>query len=489
MTIAWIVFGLAASAALSLAALALEKLLRMQRRATRWVWIVAMAAPLLLAFGGTQTAAPRYSAPAKVDAFVQHASGRDAPARSEFSARTRSWQQSANLDGIAALAWTCGSGALALVLMLSAANVRRRARQVVCVAGQEIAVTDDLGPAVFGLVQPRILVPKWFLTLDAATQRTALMHERQHIAAHDSRLLGAALMLLVAMPWNLPLWWQFRRLRLAIEVDCDARVLRCGHDARAYGETLLSIAEHRSGTLVFAPAINDSPSALEQRIELLFAPRFKQPKLLAAGLTTCVIACSIAAAQVEPPARLVSPAQIAANRSGGTLSRALGRDLIDAAQANDTATARALISEGADVDRIALGDGTPLILAARSGNMELTRALLDGGANPNLDSPGDGNPLIVAAAHGHLDIVQQLIERGADVNATVIGDETPLINAARGGHLAVVKLLVAHGADVNLSAPESRTPLAEIRSPLGEAKKHRQREVIEFLERSGAVPR
>ena len=35
-------------------------------------------------------------------------------------------------------------------------------------------------------------------------------------------------MAVVLMPWNLPLWWQWRRLRFAIEVDCDARVLASG---------------------------------------------------------------------------------------------------------------------------------------------------------------------------------------------------------------------------------------------------------------------
>jgi hypothetical protein len=31
------------------------------------------------------------------------------------------------------------------------------------------------------------------------------------------------------------LWWQLRRLRHAIEVDCDARVLMAGHNMTTYG--------------------------------------------------------------------------------------------------------------------------------------------------------------------------------------------------------------------------------------------------------------
>jgi hypothetical protein len=41
-------------------------------------------------------------------------------------------------------------------------------------------------------------------------------------------VLGVALLVAVLVPWNLPVWRQLRRLRLAMEVDCDARVLRGG---------------------------------------------------------------------------------------------------------------------------------------------------------------------------------------------------------------------------------------------------------------------
>ena len=52
-----------------------------------------------------------------------------------------------------------------------------------------------------------------------------MAHERSHLDAGDPRLIALAVTLLVLMPWNPLLWWQFRRLRRAIEVDCDTRVL------------------------------------------------------------------------------------------------------------------------------------------------------------------------------------------------------------------------------------------------------------------------
>jgi hypothetical protein len=36
-------------------------------------------------------------------------------------------------------------------------------------------------------------------------------------------------------------WWQLHRLRYAIEVDCDARVLKSGLDTGQFGETLIGV--------------------------------------------------------------------------------------------------------------------------------------------------------------------------------------------------------------------------------------------------------
>jgi TonB family protein len=80
----------------------------------------------------------------------------------------------------------------------------------------------------------------------------------------------AGLALVVAMPWNLPLWWQFARLRMAIEMDCDGRVLRRERDARAYGALLLEVGRRRSrrGLVV---AFSEPRIFLERRIRQITA--------------------------------------------------------------------------------------------------------------------------------------------------------------------------------------------------------------------------
>src|SRR5438477_356942 len=83
---------------------------------------------------------------------------------------------------------------------------------------------------IVGLLRSRIVVPAWLLSAPESQQTAVIAHEQSHLEAGDPLMLTIALGLLVLMPWNFPLWWQLRRLRRAIEVDCDSRVLRRGID-------------------------------------------------------------------------------------------------------------------------------------------------------------------------------------------------------------------------------------------------------------------
>jgi beta-lactamase regulating signal transducer with metallopeptidase domain len=130
-------------------------------------------------------------------------------------------------------------------------------------------IADDLGPAVVGLFKPRIVLPRWLLHAPADQRRMALDHEHQHIAAKDPLLLYVALLLIALAPWNLPLWWQLRRLRFSIEVDCDRRVLNGGTSAKAYGEMLLVVGQRQRGTLSGVLALTEKSSQLERRIRVI----------------------------------------------------------------------------------------------------------------------------------------------------------------------------------------------------------------------------
>jgi hypothetical protein len=117
------------------------------------------------------------------------------------------------------------------------------------------------------------------------------------------------LALLIIMPWNLPLWWQMRGLRLAIETDCDARVIAAGASPRQYAEMLIDIGEHRTRHFAPAMAMAQPSSHLEKRIRLMLETsnrRFTLTLLptFAAALIT------VSAAAVSPP-NAESPADLA----------------------------------------------------------------------------------------------------------------------------------------------------------------------------------
>jgi hypothetical protein len=176
---------------------------------------------------------------------------------------------------------------------------RRWPRQVV--GPYEVHVTANVGPAVFGVFRPAIVVPVWLLDQPRATREAALLHEQQHIAAHDPALLLAALLLLVLAAWNLPLWWQLRRLRLAIEVDCDARVLGTGVESGHYLNTLLCINQRARTRVLGAIAIVGRGSQLERRVRAMSRRSPRHATLWMAAWVLAAIPLLVVAAQLDPP--------------------------------------------------------------------------------------------------------------------------------------------------------------------------------------------
>jgi hypothetical protein len=119
-----------------------------------------------------------------------------------------------------------------------------------------------------------------------------LENEGEHVRAGDPRLLAAAIVCAVLTPWNPAAWWQLRRLRLAIEVDCDARVLRRRGDVRAYGSVLLEVGRRTVRTRVAVAGFAEPVSALERRIRIMTAPRVRRPllRVAACGAITAAFA-------------------------------------------------------------------------------------------------------------------------------------------------------------------------------------------------------
>ncbi len=210
-------------------------------------------------------------------------------------------------EGTAGRALAAGWIALSLALLCLAAVtllLARRARRswpVREIAGISVQVAPTTGPAVLGLRRPEVVVPEWLLHAPQEEQRLVVLHEREHIRAHDPLLLAAGCLSVVLIPWNPLAWWMLLRLRLAVELDCDVRVLRGGVRPQTYGSLLIDMAGHGPGLSLGVPALAGSPSTLERRLRAMTTrlPRFAA--LRASALGTLGLAALVAACETRMP--------------------------------------------------------------------------------------------------------------------------------------------------------------------------------------------
>jgi beta-lactamase regulating signal transducer with metallopeptidase domain len=306
MIATWMLYALAIAVLLGVAAFIAERALLRVRRATRFVWIAALVASFAL----PATALLREPTPQqRVDALVAIASD-PVPTMTTRSPleilepRAIRVVQTIDIDRWLTRGWLALSSIVLALYAVAWLGLRRRVRdaRVVTLAGQTVRVTRDAGPAVIGFWRPTIIVPHWLIDTDASTQALVIAHERQHLLARDSQLYMSALTLLVLMPWNAPLWWQVRRLRIAIEIDCDARVLRTT-DRQHYGAALVEVACRTLGLRGIAPALGESGAALERRVRIMQSDiRTDRASRVAVGLlAACAIAAVAVAADVTPP--------------------------------------------------------------------------------------------------------------------------------------------------------------------------------------------
>ena len=100
------------------------------------------------------------------------------------------------------------------------------------------------GPAVAGLLHPKLLLPEGFPAgFSNSETRLILLHELTHLKRHDL-LLNWLLCFVQGLHWfNPALWFAFARMRADREMACDAQVLATDiEDRRAdYGSALLKL--------------------------------------------------------------------------------------------------------------------------------------------------------------------------------------------------------------------------------------------------------
>jgi len=345
-----ITYALVLGAVLAVAGRAAEVLGRSLRVPVRWIWIGSMALCVGLtlavpmrdrpveattALAMTTSRLPAADARSRVPVWAAAARGiasardrlHDLIVQPSLAASRRTTP--AVIVAIGVL-WLLMTTAVVLTSWLVARRMRRTRHSwpLAELAGSRVRVSPAVGPLVAGTLRPEIVVPRWILDRRPDEQQLVIGHEAEHIRAHDPALLGAACFLVATMPWNPAIWYMFSRLRLAVELDCDARVLRGGAAASSYGTLLIDVAERASRLRLNALALADDTSHLHQRILAMGQQRTRSA--IARGIMAGLVAtiATIAACSTEPPtaAEIAQADASTATKAAHTLALAAGRD-------------------------------------------------------------------------------------------------------------------------------------------------------------------
>ena len=309
MILLWMLSAIVFTAFLAVAAWWAERALRAANMPTRGPWLLALAAgttwpvlvPLLRQLH-PGSADPVPTAVTMLDAV------RVVPGRVSSAV---TWLPL--VDRALIIAWVIVSLVLLLryLLVWRAVRALRHASEHAVVDGVQVLLSRDIGPAVVGVRDAAVLLPRAVLELDAPLRALVLRHEEEHRRARDTWLLLALAVAVAAMPWNLPLWWIARRARLALEVDCDARVLAAGGSATRYVQVLM-LAAQRTSAAPLTPMLVASRSHLERRMVAMQERIAQQMRgggrtmRIVGAMAACVVALAVAcsspiADQTAPP--------------------------------------------------------------------------------------------------------------------------------------------------------------------------------------------
>jgi beta-lactamase regulating signal transducer with metallopeptidase domain len=182
------------------------------------------------------------------------------------------------------------------LLVVRSNAARRNGTAPRVIDGVDVLVTDRLGPATVGVWRSKVLVPRWVLALPGEERRYVLQHEEEHRRSSDALLLFVASVPLILVAWNLPMWWLLRRLRLAVEMDCDNRVVNALGNVDAYSELLLKVGIAASRGPRLQPAFLGMAGTLEQRLRALVdpAPLRHLQRYLVPALACALVALALA---------------------------------------------------------------------------------------------------------------------------------------------------------------------------------------------------
>jgi bla regulator protein blaR1 len=316
MMTSWMLYTVLVAALVALAATVLARLAALDGRPTRVIWAAALGASVLLPAAATlRSFLAARAAPVSLMPFTITVQAPAVIVRAHAG-----W--GIPWDRVALAMWGALTAFLIVRLVRSVVALERRRRtwRDAEVDGTAVRLSSDTGPAVVGLRSMDVVLPEWILSLDAPLRALVLRHEEEHRRARDPHLLFAAELLWALMPWNLPLWYQARRLRLAIEMDCDARVLRAHPSTERYGLLMLTIAQRRGVAPLLATMLSEPVTQLERRIIAMRTTtrRLARATLVggaAVALGALAFACSLQSDNPVAPTPTSQPKALSAHQT------------------------------------------------------------------------------------------------------------------------------------------------------------------------------
>jgi TonB family protein len=372
----WLAYCLIIAGVLAAAAGAWETSARWSGRPVRWAWMGALAGsvtlPWLLRLLPEQTVLP--AIPMTVPMLTLD------PLVVGAGAASAGW----SAVEVALAAWAVLSvvaAAYVVYLLIHLGRARRGWRQTE-LDGQRIYVTRNTGPAALGVREPVVVIPAWALALEADLRGLLLQHEREHVSAGDPKLLLAGLVLVAAMPWNPVLWLQVIRLRNAIELDCDGRVLARGADPERYGSLLLEVGRRRGGSSLVMATFAEPRLFLRERISRIAKwPHERRPGRAWLFSAIALALCATALSARDPLRARVGAgaADALSNTKSGVMSDATS----GAISSPSVAAERAVLPADTPVF-------TPMTVAPELQNRDEVRTALEQSYPPMLRDAGIG---------------------------------------------------------------------------------------------------
>ncbi|MBR3691795.1 MAG: hypothetical protein IKL89_03740 [Clostridia bacterium] len=186
------------------------------------------------------------------------------------------------------LVWLLGIAAMLLYTGISVLRLRRRIGTAVHLQDNIFSGDGVTSPFVFGMIRPRIYLPRGINAEDAAH---VIAHERAHIRRRDHwwKPLG---FLLLSLYWFHPLLWLgYALLCRDIELACDESVIRkLNSEQKAdYSQALLSCSVNRR--LIAACPLAFGEVGVKERVKSVL--NYKKPSLwilIAAVLASIALA-------------------------------------------------------------------------------------------------------------------------------------------------------------------------------------------------------